>query len=127
MRSACKKFVPCGKMNRSSEDRIRLPTMTPGMLPIPPSTSIARMNTLTLNPNWSGDTSCSFDASAQPANPLNDAPIANAASLVVVVLMPMCAAASSSSRIAIHARPSRLLRMLFASQTASAISASTMK
>ena len=36
-----------------------------------------------------------------------DAPSANASSLVVTVFMPFAAAASSSSRIAFHARPSR--------------------
>ena len=41
--------------------------------------------------------------------------------LVAVVLIPMCAAANSSSRIAIHARPKRLVRRLFANHTASAI------
>ena len=36
-----------------------------------------------------------------------DAPSANASSLVMTVLMPLAAAASSSSRIAFQARPSR--------------------
>ena len=40
--------------------------------------------------------------------PAVDAPSANASSLVVTVLMPFAAAASSSSRIASHARPMRL-------------------
>src|ERR1700681_4133853 len=64
--SPCKKFVACGKMKRSRAESTKLPTITPGMLPIPPSTSIARMNTLTWNWNCSVDTSCSFEASAQP-------------------------------------------------------------
>ena len=42
-----------------------------------------------------------------PAMPPNDAPIANASSLTLRVLMPIARAATSSSRIASHARPSR--------------------
>jgi len=108
-------------MKRSRNEITSEPTITPGMLPIPPNTSIERMATLTLNWNWSGETSCSFAAYAQPARPLNEAPIEKAASLVAVVLIPMCAAASSSSRIAIQARPRRLVRKLFANHTARAI------
>jgi hypothetical protein len=52
-------------------------------------------------------TRVTFEARNTPANPEVDAPIANASSLVVTVLMPMLAAASSSSRIAIQDRPSR--------------------
>ena len=60
-----------------------------------------------VNRNWSGLTIVSFEALNTPARPAVDAPSANASSFVVTVLMPFAAAASSSSRIAIHARPSR--------------------
>ena len=38
-------------MKRSSDEITRLPTITPGMFPIPPSTSIESTATLTLKPN----------------------------------------------------------------------------
>ena len=47
------------------------------------------------------------DAKRPPATPPNVAPIAKASSLMLRVLMPIAAAASSSSRIATHARPMR--------------------
>ena len=47
----------------------------------------------------------SLAAVKTPARPAVEAPSANASSFVVTVLMPLLAAASSSSRIAIQARP----------------------
>ena len=49
----------------------------------------------------------SFEALNTPAKPAVVAPSANASSFVVTVLMPLAAAASSSSRMAIHALPIR--------------------
>ena len=49
----------------------------------------------------------SFEALNTPARPAVVAPRAKASSLVVTVLMPLAAAASSSSRIAFQARPIR--------------------
>ena len=77
------------------------------MLPMPPSTTMARIVNDTVNRNWSGLTKISFEALKTPAKPAVDAPRANASSFVVTVLMPFAAAASSSSRMAIQARPSR--------------------
>jgi hypothetical protein len=67
---------------------------------------MARMVNDTVNPNWSGLTSESFEALKTPASPAVDAPIAKARSFVVTVLTPMLAAATSSSRMATQARPS---------------------
>jgi hypothetical protein len=47
------------------------------------------------------------DANSPPATPPKVAPIANASSFMLRVLMPMDAAASSSSRMATQARPMR--------------------
>ena len=76
---------------------------------MPPRTTIASTVNETMNVNWSGLTTVtSFAALNTPAMPAVDAPSAKASSLVVTVLMPLAAAASSSSRIASQARPSRL-------------------
>ena len=83
------------------------PTATPQMLPMPPRTIIARTVNDTVNRNWSGLTRVSLEALKTPAKPAVVAPRANASSFVVTVLMPLLAAASSSSRIAIQARPIR--------------------
>ena len=62
-----------------------------------------------------------------PANPASVAPMRNARILTGPVRMPIARAASSSSRIAIHARPSReYLRWLNTSMTrATSITIST--
>ena len=83
------------------------PTATPQMLPMPPEHDHREHRERHVKRNWSGETIVSFEALKTPANPAVDAPSANASSLVVTVLMPFAAAASSSSRMAIHARPIR--------------------
>ena len=83
------------------------PRATPQMLPMPPRTIIARIENETVERNWSGLTRVSFEALKTPARPAVDAPSANASSLVVTVFRPLAAAASSSSRMAIHALPMR--------------------
>ena len=60
--------------------------------------------------NDSGKTAVWYDDTNAPTNPEQLAPRANASSFVLTVLMPIASAAVSSSRIAIHARPSRLSR-----------------
>ena len=85
------------------------PIATPQKLPMPPSTTIASTVNEIVNVNWSGLTTVSFAVLKTPAMPAVDAPSANASSLVVTVLMPFAAAASSSSRIASQARPIRAL------------------
>ena len=86
---------------------MKAPIATPMLLPMPPSTTIAKTVNETVKPNWSGLTNTSFDALKTPAKPDVVAPSANASSFVVTVLTPLLAAASSSSRIACHARPRR--------------------
>ena len=85
----------------------KAPAATPQMLPMPPRTTIARTVKLTVKPNCVGETMASLELRYTPARPDVEAPMAKASSLVVTVLMPMLAAASSSSRMAIQARPSR--------------------
>ncbi len=74
---------------------------------MPPSTTHASTTTDSQNVNDSGDTKPWKPANIAPDRPPNDAPIANASSLMLRVLMPIAFAAISSSRIAAHARPIR--------------------
>ncbi len=74
-------------------------------LPMPPSTTMARMVADSMKLNDSGDTKPCRAAKNAPANPPNIAPMANAVSLVLVVLMPSERQAISSSRNASQARP----------------------
>src|SRR3989304_4473874 len=78
--------------------------MTPGILPIPPSTSMHRIMTDSINVNDSGLTNPWKLAYRPPLMPPNEAPMAKASSFTLRVLMPMAAAATSSSRIATQAR-----------------------
>ena len=59
-----------------------------------------------LKSNWNGSMNWKMLAKIAPAKPENDAPIANASSFVCTRLIPMLAAATSSSRMATQARPS---------------------
>src|SRR5581483_6290607 len=99
-------------VNRSakirSNDAIRTPpAMTPQMLPRPPRITIDSTMIEIEKSNWNGSMNWKMLAKIEPAKPENEAPRANARSLVVTRLTPSDAAASSSSRIAIQARPSR--------------------
>src|SRR6185437_7383259 len=78
---------------------------TPTWLPMPPSTTMERIVADSMNVNDSGEMNPCRAAKNEPANPANIAPIANAVSLVLVVLMPSERQAISSSRSASHARP----------------------
>ena len=62
-------------------------------------------------------------AKKAPARPPNIAPVANAVSFVVVVLMPNARQATSSSRSASHARPIGSRRNLIVTQLVSSASA----
>ena len=77
------------------------------MLPMPPSTTIASTITDSTSTKLSGLMKPWIAENMPPAMPPNDAPIANARSLMLRVLMPIARAATSSSRIASHARPMR--------------------
>ncbi len=84
------------------------PNSVPRMLPSPPRITQQSMITERLKSNASGPAVLvSAVAYRQPAVPANPQPRAKADSLTRAALMPMQVAASSSSRIAIQARPRR--------------------
>ena len=87
--------------------RMIAPSTTPGMLPIPPSTTIARIVIDSSRMKLSGLTKPWRPKKMTPENPAGPAPRAKARSFVVVLLIPIVCAASSSSRIAAQARPIR--------------------
>ena len=87
--------------------RSTAPSTTPGMWPMPPSTTIASTMIDSVSENDSGETKPWKAANIAPDTPPKVAPIANASSLMLRVLMPIALAAISSSRIAIQARPRR--------------------
>ncbi|VVE82514.1 hypothetical protein PSP31120_03638 [Pandoraea sputorum] len=74
---------------------------------MPPSTTIESTTIDSQKVNDSGETKPWNAENMPPATPPNDAPIANASSLMLRVLMPIALAAVSSSRTAIHALPMR--------------------
>src|SRR4051794_3110654 len=78
---------------------------TPSCEPMPPSTTIASTSADSWKVNDSGLMKPWRVAKNAPAKPPNIAPVANAVSLVVVVLMPSARQATSSSRKASQARP----------------------
>src|SRR5262249_38023181 len=78
---------------------------TPTWLPMPPSTTIARIMADSMKVKLSGLMKPWRVAKNEPAKPPNIAPIANAVSLVLVGLMPSAREAISSSRSASQARP----------------------
>src|SRR5262249_29577304 len=85
---------------------ITAPLATPMVLPMPPSTTMASTVADSMKVKDSGEMKPWRAAKNEPAKPPNRAPVANAVSLVVVVLMPSERQAISSSRSASHARPS---------------------
>src|SRR4029453_789602 len=80
--------------------------MTPGILPIPPRMTMQRMNTEMLKKKSLGNVADLKLAKNAPATPPKNAPVADDHVFVRISGTPMAAAAISSSRIAIHARPS---------------------
>ena len=87
--------------------RTSAPTMTPGMLPMPPRmiTASAVIETTMLKPNGSSDPICTENR-APDRHPMA-APMAKASSLYLTVLIPIASATCSSSRMAFQARPIR--------------------
>src|SRR5919205_619915 len=75
------------------------------MLPMPPRMIMLSTMIEIEKSNWNGSITWSMLAHSEPAKPENEAPMANASSFVCTRSMPIAEAASSSSRIAIHARP----------------------
>ena len=96
------------------------PTMTPQTLPIPPSTTIASRMMEMEKLKRSAKTPLTWVAKAAPPSPPEKAPTAYAASFVLRSGTPIMLAASSSSRMASHARPSRPSRSRSDSSTTNA-------
>src|SRR5215510_8728307 len=78
---------------------------TPSCEPMPPSTTMASTSADSWKVKDSGLMKPCLVAKNAPAKPPNNAPVANAESFVVVVLMPSARQATSSSRSASQARP----------------------
>ena len=87
--------------------RKHAPKITPGMLPMPPRMIMQRMNTEMLKKKSSGNVADLKLAKNAPATPPKNAPVAYDHVFVRMSGTPIAAAAISSSRIAIHARPRR--------------------
>src|ERR1051325_2164244 len=83
------------------------PRITPQMLPIPPSTTIATTMMDSTRTKLSGEMNPCIAENMPPARPPKLAPMAKASSFRLRVLMPIARAAISSSRIASQARPMR--------------------
>ena len=82
--------------------------MTPGRLPEPPRTTAESTRIESSSGKLSGVMAMFLAENMTPAPPPIDPPMAKAHSLKRKVGTPMSAAASSSSRMAAHARPTRL-------------------
>ena len=76
---------------------------------MPPSTTMATIITLSIRLKLSGLTKPWKAANMLPLTPPKVAPMPKASSFMLRVLMPIALAAISSSRIAIQARPMRLV------------------
>lgn len=74
---------------------------------MPPSTTAERMSTEKKKRKLSGLMKLARLANNHPANPAVEAPTAKAHSFIRKLGTPMASAASSSSRMADHARPTR--------------------
>jgi len=93
------------------------------MLPMPPSTTMHSTMMDSIRLKLSGLTKPWNPANSAPDAPPNIAPIANASSFILRVLMPIAPAAISSSRIAIQARPMRDLSSRCETSITSAVQA----
>ncbi len=90
---------------------------------MPPSTTIANTSADSWKVKDSGLMKPCRVAKNAPAKPPNMAPVANAVSFVVVMLMPSARQATSSSRNASQARPSGKRRSRMVTQLVSSASA----
>ena len=90
---------------------------------MPPSTTIASTSADSWKVKDSGLIKPCRVAKNAPAKPPNIAPVANAVSFVVVVLIPSARQATSSSRSASQARPIGSRRSLIVTQLVSSASA----
>ena len=101
--------------------------MTPQMLPIPPRMTMQRMNTEMLKKKSPGNVAHLKLAKYAPATPPKNAPVAYAHVFVRISGTPIAAAAVSSSRIAIQARPSRESRRRHEQNTVNSTSRSAVQ
>src|SRR5438093_10512113 len=85
--------------------RKHAPKTTPQTLPMPARITIERMKAEMLNEKSFGNVDCLKLAKYAPATPPKNAPVAYDHVFVRISGTPIAAAAVSSSRIAIHARP----------------------
>ncbi len=102
-----RRYCAYSRSTSGTTTRMTAPRTTPGMLPMPPSTTIARMVIDSSRMKLSGLTKPWRPEKSTPENPAVLAPMAKARSFVVVLLMPIVCAASSSSRMAAQERPMR--------------------
>src|SRR5688572_4720017 len=101
------------------------PRITPQTLPMPPSTTIDTTMIDSTSTKLSGEMKAWIAENMPPATPPKLAPMAKARSFRLRVSMPMARAATSSSRIASHARPTReFCRRRFTTTMPSATSSS---
>src|ERR1700704_1155223 len=103
--------------------KVSAASATPSCEPMPPSTTIASTSADSWKVKDSGLMKPCRVAKKAPAKPPNMAPVANAVSLVVVVLMPSARQATSSSRNASQARPIGRRRSRIVTQLVSSASA----
>src|SRR5690606_11682971 len=105
--SVCCRGTTTARSSSGNTDSSNAPRITPGILPMPPSTTMHSTAMDSVRLKLSGLTKPCMEANMQPAIPPNDAPMAKASNLMLRVLMPMALAAISSSRTASQARPIR--------------------
>src|SRR5690606_20188874 len=103
---ACKGVATWRSTSGKAASR-KAPRMTPGTCPSPPSTTMATISTDSCKVKDSGETKPWKLANSTPPTPPKAAPRPKASSLRLRVFKPMALAASSSSRMAIQARPRR--------------------
>src|SRR5690606_12683399 len=106
-KSICCSGTTTARRNSGSTASSSAPRITPGMCPMPPSTTMQSTEIDSIRLKLSGLTKPCIAANRAPAIPPKDAPMAKASSLMLRVLMPMALAAISSSRMASQARPMR--------------------
>ena len=112
--------------NRSGSQATRnAPSTTPSRLPDPPSTTAHRISADRMNGKLIGVIDVVWAASMTPAEPPMAAPMTNAMILNLKVGTPISSAASSSSRIAAHERPTRLCSSRFTRMITRMISTSS--
>src|SRR3954468_8180890 len=105
--SACCAGSTVQRRTSGTNESSSAPRITPQTLPMPPSTTIDTTMIDSTSTKLSGEMKAWMAENMPPATPPKLAPIANASSFMLRVLIPIARAAISSSRIASHARPTR--------------------